>query len=487
MQSTKVIPIVLAGGRGTRLWPTSREDLPKQFCKIDGERSLFQKCLKLVREGELFAAPVVVTGRRYAALAEEQMRAIGVEAHMIIQEPCGRDTTAAIALAVESVRTGSDEIMIALPSDHMFGDEIAFLQAVRTARYTIEDRAAIVTFGIKPTHPETGYGYLRVGEVANRHGSFGLSEFLEKPSQETASKLIEDPSVYWNAGIFLFKQSVVREEISRYARRVMEQVAFSIQMGERRGNMLLPSEPHFERVASISFDYSVMERTKRAAVVPMDPKWSDVGSWKAVWDMQDKDENFNVLDGMIYATDTTNSLIKSDGPAVGVAGLNDVIVVVEKDAVLVTSKDKCQGVKTVVEEMKADQLQIATNHSGEDRPWGRFDSLDRGDGHQVKRIRVDAGGQLSLQYHHHRAEHWVVIAGTATVTVDDKVSELKAGEQVYVPKGAVHRLENFTQEPVDIIEVQIGNYFGEDDIVRVEDVYGRDPEPNCAAHLQNAA
>ena len=480
MHSSKIIPIILAGGRGTRLWPNSREDLPKQFCKVDGEHSLFQQCVKLMNECSLFGAPVIVTGRHYSEMAETQMRALGLEANVIIQEPIGRDTAAAIALAVELLQTAKNEIMMAIPSDHMFAHPAAFYDAVKAARDTILEQDAIVTFGIRPTHPETGYGYLEIGDACGSHDAYTLNRFIEKPNFEKASQLLKNRNVLWNAGIFMFKQTVFHNELCEHSPKINAQISLSNRHGAYRGKTFIPDEKHFEKLDSISFDYAVMEKTSHAVVVPMAPDWSDIGSWKAVWELGEKDEHNNVIDGPIYNAESDGCLVRSNGPVVGISGLSNIVVVANKDAILVTSKDSCQNVKQIVQDMKSDGALCATKHPGEDRPWGRFDSIDQGTKHQVKRIRVNAGGQLSLQYHHHRAEHWVVIAGTATVTVDDKVIELTVGEQVFVPKGAVHRLENFTNSPVEIIEVQIGDYLGEDDIVRVEDIYGRDPEPVCA-------
>ena len=474
MTTNKIRPVILAGGSGTRLWPISREAFPKQFCRIADQPSLFQQTLDRLRDLGRFDEPVIVTNERHASTVNSQLSEMDMTACMVICEPVGRDTTAAILLATELCASNDDHLMMIMPSDHIIEDIPAFASAVDAAQELAERDKCIVTFGIRPTHPETGFGYLQAGwPVINTRG-FLIDRFLEKPDRNYAEKLVQDPHVYWNAGIFMFERTIVEDEALRLAKEILSGVRESIATGEWRNKSFYPGATAFSSVPAISFDYAIMEKTHRAAVIPTEPKWSDLGSWGAVWEQGDRDGYGNLVSGNVYCRETENSVAISDGPVIGVCGLEDVVVVANRDAVLVTSRNDAQGVKKLVDSMKMRSPNIVESHAGEDRPWGRFDSIDRGASHQVKRIRVDAGGRLSLQYHHHRAEHWIVVSGTATVTVGEAVKELNPLEQIYIPQGAVHRLENFTRKQVEIIEVQYGSYLGEDDIVRVEDVYGRD-------------
>ncbi len=482
----KITPAILAGGSGTRLWPLSREDMPKQFCKLDGEHSLFQKTVLRVNDPSIFNAPIILTNEKYASTVNTQMREIGVLPNSIILEPCGRNTSAAIALAVEVASNSADNTFLIMPSDHLIRDENAFRSALVKANTIVQNEQRIVTLGIKPTHPETGYGYLKAGSKLGVDGGFNLEMFIEKPNQKKAEELVVQDDVFWNAGIFLFDQTTITEEFSRYQPQLTLQIKRSVVHGTWVGNNFTPDASIFSNIKSISFDYAVMEHTTKAALVSVDPKWSDLGSWTAMWETASKDEDNNAHSGDIYSTGTSNNLVYSDGPTVGVSDLSDIVVVASKDAVLVTSRENAQGVKTLVEQMGDDDCKVAKSHNGENRPWGRFDSLDKGEMHQVKRIKVVPGGRLSLQYHHHRAEHWVVVSGIATVTVDEDVMSLGPCQQVFIPQGAVHRLENFTDQDVEIIEVQYGHYLGEDDIVRVEDIYGRDPSEIPSNELKAA-
>lgn len=473
MTIDKITPVILAGGVGSRLWPVSREDLPKQFCSLGNHFSLFQETVLRLQDTSMFSDPIVITGERYCELAARQMWAMGFHPKAIISEPVGRDTAAAIALAAEVAPIGENGLMMVVPSDHQIKDETAFAAAVNLAIPSARLDGMVVTFGITPTHPETGYGYMRAGPQISDRPAYSVGAFIEKPDRPAAVKLLSGQSVYWNAGMFLFDRGAMRTEIEMLAPDLRTKVVAAAQNGTWDNGVFRPEPAAFSEIQPISFDYAVMEKTSSAALVPMATGWSDLGSWKAIWETSEKDAANNYVTNGCFVSETSDSLVYTDGPTVGVVGLDDVVVVANKDAVLVTSRENAQGVKSVVEEMKMEKIPAAVQHPGEDRPWGRFDSLDRGKSHQVKRIRVDPGQRLSLQYHHHRAEHWVVVEGVATVTVDDDVFDMRLGEQVYVPKGAVHRLENLTERPVEIIEVQIGNYLGEDDIVRVEDIYGR--------------
>ena len=473
MKTKKITPVILAGGSGTRLWPISREDLPKQFCALDDKHSLFQKSILRVCDNDVFKAPVIVTGARYAEIVSHQLREIDCHARAIICEPCARDTAAAVCLAVELPELDTDELMIVVPSDHLMGDEPAFLRAVTNAADSAVNDGLIITFGIKPSYPETGFGYLKAGDALFNRAVCKLEGFIEKPDKKYAEQLLQNPSVFWNAGIFMFERRAIQKEFLHNANRVASCVRKSIAMGHWDHDCYMPNELAFEATPSISFDYAVMENTNKAATIPVDPVWSDLGSWKAMWEIADRDINQNAVGDHCFVDNARDCLVRSEGPVIGVSGVDDIVVIADKDAVLVTSRDNPQGVKKLVDSMKAASVMTATRHAGEDRPWGRFDSLDKGHAHQVKRLQVKPGEQLSLQYHHHRSEYWIVVNGTATVTLDNEVRDLMVGEQTFIPKGAVHRLENKSRDLVEIIEVQIGPYLGEDDIVRIEDKYGR--------------
>ncbi len=479
MKNQRITPVILAGGSGTRLWPLSREERPKQFCNLFGGESLFQKTLRRIADTEIFAAPIILTHKSHRSLVEAQAAAVGVVPAIIVSEPLGRDTGPAIALAalLAGAETADVQLLV-LPSDHRIAEPERLLSAIEAAAKSIARLPSLATFGIAPDRPETGYGYIKAdGRLLNAEGSHGfeVERFIEKPDRANAERLIAEGGTYWNAGIFLFSGRLLIKELTRHAPDLLASVRQAIAGGCWQGLSFEPLERAFAAAPKISIDYAVMEKTDASSVFPIAPGWSDMGSWSAVWDQaEDESDNAgNVLRGEVMASETANSLIQSDGPLVGVAGLEDVVVVANRDAVLVTSRKNPQGVKALVEEMKQQGRSEHRKHAGEDRPWGRFDSLDVGDSHQVKRIKVHPGGQLSLQYHHHRAEHWIVVAGTARVTLDDQVMDLKPCEQIFIPRGAVHRLENLTDKPVEIIEVQYGSYLGEDDIVRLEDVYGR--------------
>ncbi len=488
MNTQLITPIILAGGAGTRLWPVSREESPKQFCRLLNGESLFQTTVKRVSDPDRFSAPIIVTGKAYGDLVEQQLAECNIAARAIICEPLGRDTAPAIAAAlIATSNTSANQPCLVLPSDHWIEDEDAFLRAIRAGSDLIREHSCLVTFGIKPNRAETGFGYIQASETKLSLHASRIARFIEKPSESMAEKLIQDPKTSWNAGIFLFYRKDILEEMEMHCPAVLHKVRKSVSHGNWTGLKLNLAGCHFSSAPKISIDYAVMEHTRRAAIVPMNPGWSDLGSWDSLWEHRNHDKNGNYLEGDVLSVDTSGSLVVSDGPMVAVAGLDDVVVVANDDAVLVTRRDQTQSVKTLVECMKSEGRREQKSHTGEDRPWGRFDSIDRGESHQVKRIRVDTGGRLSLQYHHHRAEHWVVVSGTARVTVDNKVMDLGPCEQVFIPQGAVHRLENVTDEPVEIIEVQYGSYLGEDDIVRIEDVYGREQEPGTAPGAQAAA
>lgn len=478
MTKQKIIPVILAGGTGSRLWPVSREDVPKQFCNLGEAETLFQQSVRRVMDEEVFEPPIIITSDRHSDLVQRQLHAVQCVPNAIVCEPMGRDTAAAVLLAAELSGMPDDALLLVMPSDHKMENEAAFVRAVQGATPNAAHDRLIVTFGITPTHPETGYGYVRAGSPLFNSAVSSVEKFIEKPDEDRAAKLLNDPMVFWNAGIFLFDRKTVRREFEIHAPLVAATVRNSVKRGQWSARFFHPEGKAFRDIPRISFDHAVMEKTSRAAIIPMFPDWYDMGSWKAIWELSQHDDNHNVVGENCFIENAEDCLVRSEGPVVGVSGLKDIVVVACKDAVLVTSRSNPNGVKHLVKTMKAESIKPAIAHLGEDRPWGRFDSLDVGSDHQVKRIRVDPGERLSLQYHHHRSEHWIVVTGVATVTVDSDVRDLSLGEVIYVPQGATHRLENKTNTPVEIIEVQIGGYLGEDDIVRVEDIYGRPPVPH---------
>lgn len=473
MNSKLVTPIIMAGGSGTRLWPLSREDSPKQFCDLGLGGSLFQNTLKRVQNALLFDKPVVVCSAKHESIVRMQAEEIGVELAQIICEPFGRNTAAAITLPLLADTNTENKLVLVLPSDHKIEDTQQFQSDVIAARNTATEARRLVLFGIRPNALETGFGYVRSGETIGFSQSREIVEFVEKPSAERVELLVQEPNVFWNSGMFFFSKNVFIEQMQLHAPDVLDAVQKSLPKDTAQSGTIYPDATKFANVPDISFDYAIMEKTNVAAICDLHSGWSDLGSWNSIWESKELDKNANALSGNVIDSGSKGCLISSDGPVVGTCGLEDIVVVANKDAVLVSHKNNSQNVKDIVATLKTKSSQTIKSHSGETRPWGKFESLDRGESHQVKRITVEPSGRLSLQYHFHRSEHWVVVKGIATVTVDDEVKNLGPCQQIFIPQGAVHRLENYTDEPVEIIEVQYGSYLGEDDIVRVEDVYDR--------------
>lgn len=465
---TMLQPVLLSGGSGTRLWPLSREAYPKQFLPLGGPDSMLQATWK--RLADLAeSAPIVVAGEEHRFLVAEQLRQIGAPVPSILLEPVGRNTAPAIAAAALQARSGGgDPLLLVLPSDHVVRDVEAFRKAVRQALPAAE-AGALVTFGIVPDAPETGFGYI---QAAAGEGVRKVLRFVEKPDAATAQGYLEAGGYYWNSGMFLLRASRYLEELGRFRPDILAAVREAFDGAGRDGDFIRLDKEAFAASPSDSIDYAVMERTDAAMVLPVDIGWNDVGSWSALWDVSPQDADGNARDGDVIAIDSRNSYAYARR-LVALVGVDDLVVVETDDAVLVARKDKVQQVKEVVARLKTEQRSQAVFHREVHRPWGSYDSVDVGDGFQVKRIKVKPGARLSLQSHRRRAEHWVVVRGTARVTRDNDVFELYANQSAYIPIGARHRLENPGAEMLELIEVQSGDYLGEDDIVRYEDVYGR--------------
>ncbi|AWH20253.1 mannose-1-phosphate guanylyltransferase/mannose-6-phosphate isomerase [Stenotrophomonas sp. ZAC14D2_NAIMI4_6] len=463
-----VQPVILSGGSGTRLWPLSREAYPKQFLPLAGDSTMLQATWQRVAP-IASRGPLVIANEEHRFVAAEQLQQVGAEPAAIILEPMGRNTAPAIAVAaLEATRDGADALLLVLPSDHVITNEAAFRSAVQTAAGAAE-AGKLVTFGIVPTGPETGYGYIK---AADGQGVRAVERFVEKPDLETASGYVASGQYYWNSGMFLFKASRYLQELERFQPQMLAGSRSAWQQARRDADFTRLDKDAFAAVPSDSIDYAVMEKTADAVVVPLDAGWNDVGSWTALRDVSQQDGNGNAHQGDVIAIDCRNTYAYGQR-LVAMVGLDDVIVVETDDAVLVGKADRMQEVKTVVAQLKADGRSEATWHRKVYRPWGAYDSIDNGERFQVKRITVKPGGTLSLQMHHHRAEHWIVVSGTAEVTRGDEVILLSENQSTYIPLGVTHRLRNPGKLPLELIEVQSGSYLGEDDIVRFEDTYGR--------------
>lgn len=465
---TPLYPVLLSGGSGTRLWPLSREAYPKQFLPLAGEDTMVQATWKRVAPLAT-GAPIVVANEEHRFLVAEQLRQIGAPVPAILLEPMGRNTAPAIAAAaLQAMAEGNDPLLLVLPSDHVVRDEVGFRNAV-TAAVPAAEAGALVTFGIVPDAPETGFGYIQaeVGSDLRK-----VLRFVEKPDAATAQSYLDAGGYYWNSGMFLFRASRVLEELQRFRPDVVQAVRAAFDAAKRDGDFIRLDKEAFAASPSDSIDYAVMEKTEHAMVLPVDIGWSDVGSWSALWDVAERDDNGNAHHGDVIAVDSRNSYAYAQR-LVALVGVDDIVVVDTPDAVLVAHKDRVQDVKLVVAQLKDGQRSQAVLHREVHRPWGSYDSVDFGSRHQVKRIKVKPGAQLSLQSHEHRAEHWIVVKGVARVTRNNDVFELFENQSTYIPIGAKHRLENPGAEMLELVEVQSGDYLGEDDIVRYSDIYGR--------------
>ena len=471
----KILPVLLAGGSGTRLWPLSREHNPKQFLRLIGEQTLLQQSALRATRLKNALPPVVICGDKHRFIVAEQLREAGVVGAQILLEPEGRNTAPAIAAAAHYAieKQGTDVLVFVMTADHVIPDESALNAATQIAAMTATN-GDIVTFGIQPTRPETGFGYIKTGAEL-KTGASKIAAFVEKPSLDKAQDYLRQGGYYWNGGMFLFKAQAFLMELHRLEPEMHCHSAEAVQMSQRDLDFVRLDPEAFKACRSESIDYAVMEKTSHAALVPLDAGWDDVGSWSFL-DTLPKDASGNVCRGDVVLESACNNLVHAESRLVALAGVSDHIVIETQDAVLITTKDRAQDVKKIVARLKAEKRPEAENHPKVYRPWGSYETVAISERFQVKRIVVKPGQKLSLQMHHHRAEHWVVVKGTAKVICGDKQLLFREDQSTYIPLGEKHRLENPGNIPLEIIEVQSGSYLGEDDIVRFEDVYGRTKE-----------
>jgi mannose-1-phosphate guanylyltransferase / mannose-6-phosphate isomerase len=466
----RIIPLIMCGGAGTRLWPASREVRPKQFLSLFGARSTFQDTILRVSDPSLFERPIIITNTAYRFMVIEQLAGIGIEADVLL-EPMRRDSGPAIAVgALFAEKRRDDAVVLALAADHVVGDTDAFVAACRQG-LVAADAGRIVTFGVQPERAATEYGYISPGEIISGDVR-SVVKFVEKPDPATAADYIKS-GYLWNSGNFMFRASVLLDEYRGVDAESVQAIGDAVDKAGRDLGFVTLDPESFGKAKAISIDYAVMEKTSRASVVPVSCGWSDVGSWHAVWELSDKDLQGNAAQGVAVFEDSRNCNVSTDRALVALEGVDDLVVVATQDAVLVSRQKDANGLKRLVAKLKTVAPAVTEEHLQVHRPWGKYQSIDTGDRHQVKRITVKAGGRLSLQKHHHRSEHWIVVRGTAQVTVNELVKIVHENESIYIPIGAVHRLENPGKILLELIEVQTGSYLGEDDIIRIEDDYRR--------------
>ena len=465
-----MIPVILSGGSGTRLWPYSRSLYPKQFLPLVSDNTLVQETI-LRLEGSIAAPdPIIVCNNDHRFMVAEQIRAIGKKPASILLEPAARNTAPALALAaLQANEHHEDPVILVLPADHVIKNIAAFHEAMQKAEKAALD-GKLVTFGIVPTHPETGYGYI---QASGSNDCRPVKQFVEKPNLETAKAYLASGEYFWNSGMFAFKASVLLKELETHAPDILSSCRQALQLAQSDLDFIRVDHDSFSQCPEDSIDYAVMEKTDNAIVIPLDAEWSDVGSWSALWEISEKDSDGNTLRGDVLTEDSKNSFIQSEQKLITTIGIDNLVIVETDDAILVADKNRVQDVKTVVNRLKAQQRSETQIHRKVYRPWGYYDSIDSGDRFQVKRIVVNPGQKLSLQMHHHRAEHWVVVSGTAKVTRGEEEILVSENESTYIPLGVKHRLENPGSIALEMIEVQSGGYLGEDDIVRYDDTYGR--------------
>ena len=462
-----ICPVILSGGSGTRLWPLSREHYPKQLLSLFGGKSLLQETACRLSGLENVQPPLIICNEEHRFLIAEQLRQAEMPPQKIILEPVGKNTAPALTLAALYYQSaGADEPMLVMPADHVIQNNELFCNAVKSASL-LSEKGRIVTFGIKPTAPEIGYGYIRKGD------GHDVRAFVEKPDNETARRYLESGEYYWNSGIFMLKPTVWLAEIRKFHPNIVQACERAFREAIQDDDFLRIDQDAFAQSPSESIDYAVMEKTKHAAVLPLDIGWSDIGAWSSFWEISEQDPQGNVIQGDVYVYETRNSLLVSQHRFVASVGLENIVIIETPDAVLVLNKNHAQNVKEIVNRLKSEKREEYKSHRRVYRPWGYYESVDNGQRFQVKRISVKPGAALSLQMHHHRAEHWVVVKGTAKVTRGEDVFTITENESTFIPLGVKHRLENPGTIPLEIIEVQSGSYLGEDDIVRFEDLYKR--------------
>tara|TARA_A100000164_G_C21906101_1_gene773068 strand:- start:202 stop:1608 length:1407 start_codon:yes stop_codon:yes gene_type:complete len=459
--------VIMAGGSGTRLWPLSRKAYPKQFLALNSKETMLQATIKRLKKLEIDSS-VTICNEEHRFFVAEQLNEID-QLDTIILEPVGRNTAPAIALA--ALTSNDDPLLLVLAADHLIQDEDAFTRSVTDA-IPLAEAGKLVTFGIVPEEPHTGYGYIKKGDI-NGPG-FVVDAFVEKPPSELAQEYINSGNYYWNSGMFLFRASRYLEELKKHRPEIIEACEASIEDIDIDLDFTRVNKEKFTECPSDSVDYAVMEKTPDAVVVPMEAGWSDIGSWSSLWDVSKKDKDGNVSHGDVMLHETNNSYVRTDGKLIACVGIDNLIIISTKDAVMVAHKDKVNDAKIISQRLRSDNRTEWELHSEVFRPWGKYDSIDRGDQYQVKKITVKPGAKLSVQMHHHRAEHWIVVSGSAKVTNGDETFLLSENQSTYIPVGVVHALENPGEVDLELIEVQSGSYLGEDDIVRFEDIYGRE-------------
>ena len=466
-------PVILSGGSGSRLWPLSREFFPKPLLPLVSEQTLLQETATRLDGLADLGDAVYVCNEEHRFLVAEQIAEIGKTPSTIILEPEGRNTAPALTLAaLYLVKRDADAMMVVMPADHVMTAPQQFVEAVEQGSHNAE-QGALVTFGIVPASPETGYGYIKRDEQVDDSAAYRVARFVEKPDRETAEQYVSEGDYFWNSGIFLMRADRWLDEISQHRPDILKACRQAMNKGSQDSDFFRVNKQDFHECPGDSIDYAVMEKTDRAVVVPISAGWSDIGAWSALWDVCQQDADGNVMQGDVIAEDTRNAFLVAQHRCLATVGLDDVVVIETADAVLVARKDKAQDVKAIVNRLKESGREEHKVHRQVYRPWGSYEGIDEGPRFQVKRLTVKPGAQLSLQMHHHRAEHWVVVKGTARVTCGDQMFDLHENESTYIPIGQTHRLENPGNIPLEVIEIQSGSYLGEDDIVRFEDVYDR--------------